>query len=67
MGHVSLRTRLRRYGPTMPVEMASNELGFSRSHGYQMIKTGEFPARTIKVGRRLVVVTESLIDVLEGA
>lgn len=67
MAHSTIRSRLRKYGPTMPVPVASSELGFSRSHGYQMIRTGQFPARVLRVGGRIVVITESVIDVLEGA
>lgn len=48
------------------VEQASLDFGFSRSHGFDLVRRGEFPARVIKAGRRYVVVTASLVRVLEG-
>lgn len=44
-----------------PVEVACADFGFSTSHGYDLIRRGEFPAKVIKAGRRYVVVTSSIL------
>jgi hypothetical protein len=45
----------------VPVPQASTAFGFSRSHGFDLVHRGEFPARVIKAGGRYVVVTASII------
>jgi hypothetical protein len=56
-----------RNGPAVtPVAVASADLGFSKSHGFELVRRGEFPAKVITAGRRYVVVTASLVRVLEG-
>lgn len=49
---------------TVDVEMACKALGISKSHGYELIKRGEYPARVIHVGSRRRVVTAALIALL---
>lgn len=58
---------IRMWPATVSVERAATALGCSRGHAYEAIRTGRFPARTLRVGRRTVVVTGSIIAVLNGA
>jgi excisionase family DNA binding protein len=48
----------------MDVPEAATMLGISKEHAYRSIERGEFPARTIRVGRRIKVVTADLMAVL---
>lgn len=49
---------------TVSVADACRALGFSARHGYTAIKSGTFPGRVIVVGRRVRVVTASIVAVL---
>lgn len=42
------------------VETASRALGISRSHGYNLARTGDFPCRVIRAGRSFRVPTTEL-------
>lgn len=57
---------IREWPATVNAERAALAIGVSRAHAYECIKTGNFPARCITVGKRIVVVTSSILDVLEG-
>jgi predicted DNA-binding transcriptional regulator AlpA len=59
--------QVRKWTPTVPVEDGAYALGISRSSAYQAIAAGEFPVATIRVGRRLRVLTADLVRVLEGS
>lgn len=48
--------------PTMTVEEAGELLGLSRSSAYRGAASGEIP--TIRIGRRLLVPTAKLLDML---
>ena len=48
--------------PTMTVEQAGVMLGISRRSAYRAASAGELP--TVKVGRRLLVPTARLLDML---
>lgn len=48
--------------PTISVERAGEVLGISRSSAYRAVRAGELP--TIRVGRRLLVPTSRLLDLL---
>lgn len=48
--------------PTINVERAGELLGISRRSAYRAAATGELP--TIKLGRRLLVPTARLLDLL---
>ncbi len=48
--------------PTITVEQAGEVLGISRRSAYRAATTGELP--TIKLGRRLLVPTARLLDLL---
>ncbi|MFF7899752.1 helix-turn-helix domain-containing protein [Streptomyces sp. NPDC088817] len=51
---------------TGSVEDASRALGFSRAKGYDLIRSGQFPCRVLRIGRNTRVVTASLLRVLES-
>lgn len=51
---------------TTNVPMACAALGISVSHGYALIKTGDFPCQTVNLGTRRRVITADLIRLLEG-
>jgi hypothetical protein len=57
---------IRRWPATVNVGQAAEALGVSRASLYAALARGEQPVATITVGRRLVVLTHSLIAVLEG-
>lgn len=48
--------------PTITVEQAGEVLGISRRSAYRAATTGELP--TIRLGRRLLVPTARLLDLL---
>lgn len=57
---------IREWGATVSVPKACTALGISRSHGYELIKAGEFPFRVLQLRGRSVVVTSSIVEVLAG-
>ncbi|MGH3218976.1 MAG: helix-turn-helix domain-containing protein [Streptosporangiaceae bacterium] len=57
---------VRSWPATVDVEDAARALGISRASAYNAIAIGDFPGETIRVNRRLRVLTASLIEVLEG-
>jgi excisionase family DNA binding protein len=48
------------------MEDAARALRISKSHGYQLVRDGEFPCRVVRLGGSVRVVTASLIALLEG-
>ncbi|MFE9003242.1 DNA-binding protein [Streptomyces sp. NPDC007875] len=58
---------IRKWPATVPVPQAALALGCSKSHLHELIKRGEAPVRTIPFGRRHVVITQSLVTLLESA
>ncbi|MGI5286631.1 helix-turn-helix domain-containing protein [Nonomuraea polychroma] len=56
---------IRSWPPTVNAERAALALGVSRAYAYQCIKNGIFPARTVAVGKRIVVLTSSILAILE--
>jgi hypothetical protein len=50
--------------PTVDIPQAARAFRLSRSHAYSLAKSGEFPAKILKVGQRYSVVTESIINTL---
>ncbi|WP_436493191.1 helix-turn-helix transcriptional regulator [Actinokineospora sp. HUAS TT18] len=46
------------------VPEAAAAFGLSRSHAYELIARGEFPARVLQVGSRYRVVTASILAIL---
>lgn len=57
---------LRQCGPVINVPPAARALGVSPQTLYNAIATGQAPVRTIKVLGRIKVLTESVVDLLEG-
>ncbi|MEU3287808.1 DNA-binding protein [Streptomyces longwoodensis] len=58
---------VKKWPATVNVPRAALALGCSRSQLYELIKRGEAPVRTLSFGTRHVVVTTSLVAVLEAA
>ncbi len=56
---------IRQWPATVGVDLAAAALGCSRAHAYESIKLGTFPVRTITVGRRIAVVTGSILESLD--
>lgn len=56
---------IRRWPPTVDVAQAALALGVSRSSLYQAIQQDASPVAVIHVNRRLRVLTESLLDLLD--
>jgi hypothetical protein len=50
--------------PTCSVPKAADALGISRSLAYEAVGLGQFPVKTLRVGRRVVVVVADLVKVL---
>lgn len=57
---------VRTWPPTVSIPSASAALGFSRSHGYELATRDEFPAKLIRAGGRLLVITADLIKLLSA-
>ncbi|MFC4466710.1 DNA-binding protein [Streptomyces xiangluensis] len=57
---------VKRWPATVSVPQAAPAMGCSRSQLYELIKRGEAPVRTLSYGRRHVVITASLVALLEG-
>lgn len=58
---------VRTWPAVIPVEQAAQALGCSRSWLYAQVKNGDAPVRALKHGTRVVIVTASLIKVLEAS
>ncbi|MGC5012964.1 hypothetical protein ACLQ2R_19555 [Streptosporangium sp. DT93] len=59
-------TEIREWPATVDVTPAALAVGVSRAHLYEAIKQGTAPVRTIQVGKRIKVVTSSILALLEG-
>jgi predicted DNA-binding transcriptional regulator AlpA len=58
---------VRSWPVTVEVRRACRAIGISPSWGYQLIASGDFPCRVIKIGHRSRVITSSLLALLESA
>ncbi|MEU5097593.1 DNA-binding protein [Streptomyces sp. NPDC020996] len=58
---------VKKWPATVNVPRAALALGCSRSQLYELIKRGEAPVRTLSFGSRHVVITASLVALLEAA
>jgi hypothetical protein len=56
--------KIRRLGPTLTVEVAGLILGIGRTKAYQLVQDGEFPVQVLRVGRRILVPTARLLELL---
>jgi len=59
-------TEIRKWPAVVPVPQAAPAIGCSRSQLYELIKRGRAPVKTLSYGRRHVVVTASIIALLEA-
>jgi predicted DNA-binding transcriptional regulator AlpA len=57
---------VREWPATVGVPEAAAALGCSRSQLYDLIARGEAPVKTLSYGRRRVVITASLVRLLEA-
>ncbi len=56
---------LRQWPPTVPLwPDAAGALGLSRTTAYELVRRGELPVRTLRLGRLLRVPTAELLTVL---
>lgn len=46
--------------PTIGVGLANQYLGIGRSKGYELLRAGRYPVRTLQVGERYRVITSDL-------
>ena len=58
---------IRKWPAVVSVPTAAPAIGCSRAHLYALINRGEAPVKTLSYGRRHVVVTASIVALLEGA
>lgn len=57
--------QVRKLPATCRVEEAAAALGIGRATAYDLISAGTFPAQVLPVGGRLLVVTSTLLALLE--
>lgn len=50
--------------PTLTVPKAAELLGCSPSAAYEAIRAGDFPVAVVRIGRKIVVPTRPLLNVL---
>jgi len=55
---------VRRLGLTTTIESAASILGIGRTKAYALAKDGDFPIKLIRIGRRYLVPTQALLDLL---
>jgi hypothetical protein len=55
---------IRGLGATTDVETAGAILGIGRSKSYELARSGEFPVRIVRIGRRYLVSIPSILDLL---
>jgi predicted DNA-binding transcriptional regulator AlpA len=55
---------IRKWPASVDVTAAAAAFGISRSHAYELVTRGEFPAKVIRVGSRYRVITASIIRAL---
>jgi hypothetical protein len=55
---------IRGLGATIDVETAGAILGIGRSKSYELAKADEFPVRILRIGRRYLVPTPAILELL---
>jgi hypothetical protein len=55
---------VRELGLTTDVETAGAVLGIGRTKAYELAQAGEFPVKILRVGRRYLVPTPALLELL---
>ncbi|RUL89983.1 DNA-binding protein [Verrucosispora sp. FIM060022] len=63
-GQVWTIEEVRELGLTTDVETAAAILGIGRTKAYALARTGEFPVRLLRVGRRYVVPVQAILNIL---
>jgi hypothetical protein len=58
---------VRELGLTTNVETAGAVLGIGRTKAYELAQAGEFPVKILRVGRRYLVPTPALLELLGAA
>lgn len=51
----------------VPVKQAASAFGISRSTAYELIQSGDFPAKVVRLGGRYTVLTASILNVLSDS
>lgn len=57
---------IRQWPAAVSIPCASAAFGISRSHGYELARAGNFPARVIQLHGRYMVVTADVLRVLSA-
>lgn len=57
---------VRALGATTDIERAAAALGIGRTKAYELAKEGQFPAKTIRIGRRYRVSVPAILRLLEA-
>jgi hypothetical protein len=57
---------VRQLGMTTDVETAAAILSIGRTKAYELAKSGEFPVKVLRIGRRYVVPVPALVALLQG-
>lgn len=58
---------LRPQSRTVSVEYAALALGIGRTTAFRLVRAGQFPVPTLRVGRRIVVPRAALDRLLDGS
>lgn len=58
---------VRSLGMTTDVETAGEILGIGRTKAYELAKSGDFPVKILRVGRRYLVSIPALLKLLDAA
>jgi predicted DNA-binding transcriptional regulator AlpA len=56
---------IRAWPATVSIELAAAGLGVSRSYAYDCVKAGTFPVKLLQLGGKTVVVTSSILALLD--
>lgn len=55
---------IRALGATTDIQTAGAILGIGRTKAYEMVQEGNFPVPVLRIGRRIVVPTPSILTLL---
>jgi hypothetical protein len=50
--------------PTVTLDLSNKALGISKSHGYELARSGRYPVRVLRLGASYRVVTAELLELL---
>lgn len=57
---------IRAWPATVNPATAATAFGISRAYAYELVKRGQFPAKTISVGSKARILTSSILAALDG-